>query len=172
MDIVKEKWKKNLIVKTWDRCRSRGGGGRSKSNSFMTKSKSWNCTTTMPANQQEHKSKRAPEGCFSVYVGPEKQRFVVKTEFANHPLFKMLLEDAELEYGYNSQGPILLPCEVDLFYKVLAEMDGCDDRDQFIPAGCNFPCSPVNRRSNSSGNKAYGAYRLLSPSRMLKMNHF
>ena len=172
MDIMKEKWKKNLIVKTWDRCRSLRGG-RSKSSSFLTKSKSWNGTGTGEEEEGRHKHKRklvAPEGCFTVYVGPEKQRFVVKTEFANHPLFKMLLEDAELEYGYNSQGPILLPCEVHLFCKLLAEMDCCDDR--IIPAGCNFAaCSPV-RRSISNGNKAYGAYRLLSPSRMLKMNQF
>lgn len=171
MDIVKEKWKKNLIVKTWDRCRSLGGG-RSKSSSFMTKSKSWNGTGTgEEEGRQKRKSKLvAPEGCFTVYVGPEKQRFVVKTELANHPLFKMLLEDAELEYGYNCQGPILLPCEVHLFCKLLAEMDCCDDR--ISPAGCNFAaCSPV-RRSISSGSKAYGAYRLLTPSRMLKMNQF
>ncbi|GLT69213.1 hypothetical protein SLA2020_413820 [Shorea laevis] len=173
MDIVKEKWRKNLIVKTWDRCRSIGGGGGSKSKSLMTKSKSWNST-----EKDKCKLVVAPQGCFTVYVGAEKQRFVVKTEFANHRLFKMLLEDAELEYGYNSQGPILLPCEVNLFCKVLAEMDcrdGDDDHDQsYFSPGCNFACSPVRRSISSGGrNKGYaGAYRLLSPSRLLKMNQF
>ena len=30
-----------------------------------------------------------PEGCFSVYVGPERERFVVHTECVNHQLFQM-----------------------------------------------------------------------------------
>ncbi|KAL4295089.1 hypothetical protein AHAS_Ahas18G0293200 [Arachis hypogaea] len=54
----------------------------------------------------------APNGCFSVYVGPEKQRFIVKIKHANHPLFMMLLEEAELEYGFQFDGPILLPCNL------------------------------------------------------------
>jgi SAUR family protein len=170
MDIVKEKWKKNLIVKTWERCKSigGGGGGNNNNNAFMTKSKSWHANTK-PSHQDEgyhkKKCKVAPGGCFSVYVGPQKQRFVIKTKFANHPLFKMLLEDAELEYGFNSQGPILLPCEVDLFYKVLAEMDSGDE----VRLGCNF-ASPARRSNSISDNKNYGGYRLLTPSRMLKMN--
>ncbi|KAK2644453.1 hypothetical protein Ddye_019648 [Dipteronia dyeriana] len=45
----------------------------------------------------------------------------------------MLLEDAELKYGYDAQGPILLPCHVDLFYKVLAAMESGDDEiDQWM----------------------------------------
>lgn len=79
----------------------------------------------------------APEGCFSVYVGPQRQRFVVKTKFANHPLFVMLLEEAELEYGYNSEGPILLPCEVDTFNQVVAEIDGEQQRG-ITNHGCSF----------------------------------
>ncbi|KAA8542085.1 hypothetical protein F0562_023237 [Nyssa sinensis] len=94
----------------------------------------------------------------------------MKTKYANHPLFKMLLEDAELEYGYSSEGPILLPCDVDLFYKVLAEMDSKDDLE--IHPGCGFaygPCSPFNssrRLANSGMAKGYGAYGLLTPSRL------
>ncbi|KAJ4728834.1 Auxin-responsive protein [Melia azedarach] len=183
MDIVKEKWKKSLISRTWERCMSLGSG-RSSFSGMMTKSKSWHCSskTTSPerSDKGNKKCRVAPEGCFSVYVGPQKQRFVIKTEFANHPLFKMLLEDAESEYGYEIQGPITLPCEVDLFYNVLAEIESNNGDDQIDP-GCSFAkgysplilCSPV-RRSNHRVHsyKGYGAYRLLSPSRMLKMNGF
>lgn len=99
----------------------------------------------------------APTGCFPVYVGPTRQRFVVRAEFANHPLFKMLLEDAEMEYGFTSEGPLLLPCEVDLFCKVLGEMD-CDDDHQ---GGFGYAsCSPFNRM----GKHGYG---LLTPPRLL-----
>ncbi|XP_031490428.1 auxin-responsive protein SAUR36-like [Nymphaea colorata] len=102
------------------------------------------------------RSKRrvAPEGCFSVYVGPERKRFVVKTEHANHPLFRMLLEEAESEYGFCSEGPIALPCDVDLFLRVLWEMDA----DEAVPRGrgCAFP-------TRKGGG--IGGYQLLSPSR-------
>ncbi|KAF7124982.1 hypothetical protein RHSIM_Rhsim12G0096300 [Rhododendron simsii] len=76
------------------------------------------------------KRKVVPEGCFSVYVGPQKQRFVIKTENANHPLFQILLEEAASEYGYNNEGPLELPCDVDLFVKVLVEMDSSDEIGQ------------------------------------------
>ncbi|XP_048137077.1 uncharacterized protein LOC125315623 [Rhodamnia argentea] len=85
-----------------------------------------------------------PAGCFPVYVGEgdRKERFVVKAEQANHPLFKSLLEDAESVYGFCCQGPLSLPCDPDFFFKVLAEMeyshhDHCscsdDDGDDLFP---------------------------------------
>lgn len=71
-----------------------------------------------------------------------------------HPLFKMLLEDAEMEYGYCSEGPILLPCDVDLFYKVLAEMDSKEIDEEKKKYG----------RSTSFGF-AYGSCTPFSPTR-------
>ncbi|KAL5074961.1 hypothetical protein RYX36_013945 [Vicia faba] len=73
---------------------------------------------------------KVPKGCFSVYVGSERQRFIVKTKFVTHPLFKMLLDEAEMEFGFQNDGPIRLPCNVDLFYKVLAEMNSFDGEDK------------------------------------------
>ena len=72
----------------------------------------------------------SPPRCFSVYVGPERERFVVRAECANHPLFRRLLDDAEREYGYAAQGPLALPgCDVDAFLDVLWQMehDEADD---------------------------------------------
>ncbi|XVF11481.1 hypothetical protein REPUB_Repub08aG0031300 [Reevesia pubescens] len=182
MDVVKMKGKKNVIVKAWERCWSHGRKYSGTSFNALRKSKSWHYTTTRSSSaslEEDHKgknkSKVAPEGCFSVYVGPQKQRFVIKTELANHPLFKMLLEDAELEYGFNSEGPLQLPCEVDLFYKVLAEMDSGEEISTPV---CSFAYSPLILRSpsvrqtSSSLNQSYGSYKLLTPSRMLKLNSF
>ncbi|XP_004298548.1 PREDICTED: uncharacterized protein LOC101293879 [Fragaria vesca subsp. vesca] len=150
MDIVKGKLAKNVIMKAWRKC---------------------NLTNQSSSKRKKSKGCRvlAPDGCFSVYVGPEKQRFVVKVEFANHPLFKVLLEDAAWEYGYSTGGPILLPCDVDLFCNVLAEMENNVDgdmmslSDEFFFIQCS---SPARRpRSDSSMIKGYdGAYMLLSPS--------
>ncbi|KAK9276944.1 hypothetical protein L1049_006482 [Liquidambar formosana] len=163
MDVMRRKGKKSLITKTWERCRSIGRGDQSPSrttqHALTRKSKSWSGGILSSPDREHHKGGRksqvAPEGCFSVYVGPQKQRFVIKTEYANHPLFKMLLEEAELEYGYNSEGPLALPCNVDLFCKVLAEMDS----DEIRPAGCSFA-------------KGYGSYRPLCPSPMVAMNQY
>ncbi|KAL6497267.1 hypothetical protein OROGR_029196 [Orobanche gracilis] len=129
--------------------------------------------------------KVAPAGCFSVYVGPEKKRFVIKTELANHHLFRFLLEDAELEYGFTNKGPLLLPCEVDVFVKVLAEME-CDvsnngqDYDDQCDQPCGFSygssCSPFNptRRLGKSGlAQGCGSYPLRTPPpRFVKINYF
>ncbi|XP_021908860.1 auxin-responsive protein SAUR71 [Carica papaya] len=147
---------------------------------IMLKSKSWHGTSSSSSSPKADSNKKqkkiAPEGCFTVYVGPERQRFVVNTKFASHPLFKMLLEDAEMEYGYSSQGPILLPCDVDLFYKVLAEMEELTTPVCSVAKGYYSPftlCSPITpRRSNSSSTtyKGFGRYQLLKPSRMLKLD--
>lgn len=153
--------KKGLIIQTWERCKSIGRGSKSKSSgtvrALTLKSKSWSSnkgTLELEEEKRARKRRVTPEGCFSVYVGPQKQKFVIKTEYANHPLFKMLLEEAESEYGYDNQGPLVLPCNVDIFCKVLLEMEDCHE----IHQGCSF--------------KRYGSYHLLSPSRMAVINQF
>ncbi|KAJ7957210.1 Auxin-responsive protein [Quillaja saponaria] len=176
MDIVKRKWKRNFVLKVWERCRSLGGGSdQRKRIALITKSKSWHSSTKpplLPANVGDgsrKKGKVAPVGCFYVYVGQQRQRFVKKTKFVNHLLFKKLLEDVELKYGFNSEGPICLPCEVDLFYKVLAEIDGEEEKEEDTSPTCVF----VGKGYYNSLDNGYCAYRLLSPSRsILRINRF
>ncbi|XP_043703804.1 auxin-responsive protein SAUR71-like [Telopea speciosissima] len=179
MEVVEQnKGRKNLISKTWELCRSMSSRPRRNKLSlpFMLKSRSWPRRGNRPPMNSPDKSsfstrssssKRsgntrsqqvAPEGCFAVYVGPQRQRFVMKMKYANHPLFKMLLEEAEEKYGYNSQGPLALPnCDVDQFYEVLSEMN-CGDAGE-VRQGCSFV-------------KRSGSYHLLSPSRMLAVSDF
>ncbi|OAY34259.1 protein SMALL AUXIN UP-REGULATED RNA 10 [Manihot esculenta] len=170
MEVIKGKGRnRNLIIQTWERCKSLGRNSKKTSKllrSLTSKSKSWPRLHHHPSIEDDDhgekiskkKKQVAPEGCFSVYVGPQKQRFVIKTEYANHPLFKILLEEAESEYGYNPEGPLALPCNVDLFYKVLVAMD--DNNDETNRWGCGFS---MNHASS---------YRLLSPSRTITMNQF
>ncbi|KAM3315993.1 hypothetical protein ACQJBY_034238 [Aegilops geniculata] len=105
-------------------------------------------------------------GCFSVYVGPERERFVVRTDCANHPLFRRLLDDAEREYGYASQGPLALPCDVDAFLDVLWQMDHGDDDDGNGAGGKEIPkaASPICGLLLGSRGKcrAAGYRRMLS----------
>ncbi|XP_050376851.1 auxin-responsive protein SAUR71-like [Argentina anserina] len=171
MDIVKGKWTKNLIIKAWKRCSTlpKQISSRASAAASLKRSKSWSSSTGTTCKQQKNKAKAcqiAPVGCFTVYVGPERERFVVRMEFVNHPLFKMLLEDAALEYGYKFDGPILLPCHVDLFCDVLAEMESDDIDENMIGTPSN--CSPISfrpaRRRNCGSNRGYGgAYRILAP---------
>lgn len=166
MGTVKGKCLKNLMSVAWNRCRSLGAGGKkvfAGCLKTLTKSQAQHRVANSSEDEQrQKKSQVALEGYFSVYVGPQRERFVVKVKFANHPLFVMLLEEAESEYGYKSEGPIKLPCDVDLFYKVLAEMDSSEDSSP----GCSFtkgcrcliPRSPGDYSPNFSIGKGYGAY--------------
>ncbi|KAM0822891.1 hypothetical protein ACQ4PT_071220 [Festuca glaucescens] len=85
--------KPGLITKTLDRCRS------------------------APSRQ------KPGEGCFSVYVGAGRQRFVVRTECLNHPLFRVLLEEAKEAFGYADAGPLELPCNAEAFAEVLEQIE-------------------------------------------------
>ncbi|KDP26852.1 hypothetical protein JCGZ_18010 [Jatropha curcas] len=175
MDVIKVKERKgNLIIKTWERCKSLGRSSKKTSRivkSLTAKSKSWPRVPPLihdegQEDDQDNKNKKCssrkrkvtPEGCFSVCVGPQKQRFFIKTEYANHPLFKILLEEAESEYGYNPEGPLALPCNVDIFVEVLSAMADNEETTNRIH-GCGF-------------SKNFNSYRLLSPSRMVAINHF
>ncbi|GMI76677.1 hypothetical protein HRI_001337000 [Hibiscus trionum] len=169
MEVEKMKREKNVLLKAWERCRSLGKTSK-KSPILMRKSISVHVFSSSMEEDNNRKKKKkkknkyshvAPEGCFSVYVGAHRQRFVIRTEMANHPLFKLLLEDAELEYGFSSEGPLLLPCDVGLFYKVIAEID--DNGDGEI--------SPCRLRSRSIGH-GNGSYKLLCPSPMVKLNSY
>ncbi|XP_076926249.1 auxin-induced protein X10A-like [Bidens hawaiensis] len=120
MDVVKDKDKKGLVYKAWERCKLLRGIG-AKKRALVQRSVSW---PRVDANKGKPLN-IAPKGCFSVYVGPQRQRFVIKAEHANHPFFKVFLIEAECEYGYEHEGPLELPCDVDDFVKVLLQMDDC-----------------------------------------------
>ncbi|XP_058734160.1 auxin-responsive protein SAUR32-like [Vicia villosa] len=88
--------------------------------------------------KQKGNTKKPPHGCLCVYVGPERQRFVIKIKIFNHPSFKTLLDDVEIEYGYRNDGPLWLPCDVDMFCEALAEIEGHKQSSvsQYSPLSC------------------------------------
>nr|XP_043619910.1 auxin-responsive protein SAUR71-like [Erigeron canadensis] len=114
--VKRDNAKKNFLAKTWKRCRSFRHHKKDGVTGSLMKSKSWGSIG--------EDMEKTPEGFFPVYVGPDKQRFAIKTKCVNHPSFIMLLEDAESEYSIHFDGPIMLPCDVDLFCNVLAEING------------------------------------------------
>ncbi|CAD6224294.1 unnamed protein product [Miscanthus lutarioriparius] len=118
-----------LIMKTLDRCRS---------------------------SARRSKPAPAPEGCFTVCVGAGRQRFVVRTECVNHPLFRALLEEAEEAFGYAAAGPLTLPCDADAFVRVLEQIE--EEDDGAGQAAAVARCGLV---------RGHSAYRLLVPARPL-----
>jgi SAUR family protein len=79
-------------------------------------------TKTLDGCRSTPVRQKPAEGCFSVYVGTERERFVVRTECVNHPLFQVLLEEAEEEFGYTATGPLELPCDAEAFTRVLEQI--------------------------------------------------
>ncbi|KAL6868270.1 hypothetical protein ACP4OV_015115 [Aristida adscensionis] len=114
----------------------------------------------------------AAAGCFPVYVGPERTRFAVRAERANHPLFRRLLDDAERDYGRAPPGPLALPgCDVAAFLDVLWRMEhdggaGGDDEEEeeshMVAAASSSPmCGLPSSTRRRGGGKGAGAYRML-----------
>ncbi|KAL7585507.1 hypothetical protein Lser_V15G42240 [Lactuca serriola] len=64
-------------------------------------------------------------GFFAVYVGVERQRFVVPTSCLSHPLFKILLAKASEEFGYNQKNGLVIPCSVATFQEVVMVTKCC-----------------------------------------------
>ena len=60
-----------------------------------------------------------PEGYLVVYVGEERRRFVIKTKYLSHPVFRALLNKSAEEYGYEHKGGLEIACEVDFFEHLL-----------------------------------------------------
>ncbi|XAR69762.1 hypothetical protein NMG60_11001472 [Bertholletia excelsa] len=65
-----------------------------------------------------------PAGFLPVYVGEERERFVVPTSYLSHPLFKMLLEKAHDEFGYEQRNGLVVPCSAAAFGEVVAAVEG------------------------------------------------
>ncbi|CAM0884435.1 unnamed protein product [Alopecurus aequalis] len=135
--------RKSLVSRTLERCRSGITSGGSKA------------------------------GCFSVYVGPERERFLVRADRANHPLFRRLLDDAEREYGYAAQGPLALPCAVDTFLDVLWHMnnDHDDDGGKAV-APCGSPICGLQRGGSGSNKGRAAGYRVLSSAKSSPASFF
>lgn len=69
--------------------------------------------------EKESGSGVTPTGFLALYVGDERQRYVVPTSYLSHPLFKMLLEKAYNEFGFAQRNGLVVPCTVSTFQEVV-----------------------------------------------------
>lgn len=79
-----------------------------------------------------------PIGCLAVYVGEEAKRFVVPLRFLSHPLFKVLLEKAKEEYGFEQRRGLVIPCSVWIFQEVVRVVDCCHGQFDFEKLALEF----------------------------------
>ncbi|XP_076886392.1 protein SMALL AUXIN UP-REGULATED RNA 12-like [Bidens hawaiensis] len=93
--------------------------------------------------------RRVPSsGSLAVYVGSDHRRFVIPTRFLNLPVFVSLLNKAEEEFGFQSSGGLVIPCDVVLFEKLVNVLTaderrfGAYDLDDFAAMFTDeFECS-------------------------------
>ncbi|XP_076908803.1 protein SMALL AUXIN UP-REGULATED RNA 12-like [Bidens hawaiensis] len=72
---------------------------------------------------QRWRNRRFSAGSLAVYVGSEHRRFVIPTRFLKLHVFVSLLNKAEEEFGFQTTGGLLLPCDVVTFKKLLKVLD-------------------------------------------------
>ncbi|KAL9314593.1 hypothetical protein ACSQ67_020045 [Phaseolus vulgaris] len=70
-----------------------------------------------------------PKGYLAVYVGPELRRFIIPTTYLSHSLFKVLLEKAADEFGFDHSGGLTIPCEIETFKYLLKCIEN-EQKDQ------------------------------------------
>ncbi|XP_076930899.1 auxin-responsive protein SAUR20-like [Bidens hawaiensis] len=66
-------------------------------------------------------------GSLAVYVGSERRRFIIPTRFLNLPVFVSLLNKAEEEFGFQTTGGLIIPCDVGFFKKLLKALERNDN---------------------------------------------
>ncbi|KAG9159087.1 hypothetical protein Leryth_017560 [Lithospermum erythrorhizon] len=74
---------------------------------------------------------KTPTGSFALYVGEERERFVVPTSYLSHPLFKILLEKAYNEFGFDHKSGLVVPCSVSTFQEVVNAVECCNQKFDF-----------------------------------------
>ncbi|KAK4419399.1 Auxin-responsive protein SAUR50 [Sesamum alatum] len=70
-------------------------------------------------------SPTTPTGTFPVYVGEKRQRFVVPMRYLSHPLFKIMLEKAYDEFGFEQRNGLSVPCSVHAFLEMISAVECC-----------------------------------------------
>jgi len=65
------------------------------------------------------REKKRSKGHFVVYAKGGK-RFVVPLKYLDHPIFRVLLEMAEEEFGSMVCGPLRVPCEEELMDHIVS----------------------------------------------------
>ncbi|PIN26100.1 hypothetical protein CDL12_01169 [Handroanthus impetiginosus] len=139
-----QKWQKvTLGPKESDSPRSgQACGSISPAISRRLRSSNVHCDSDEDSCQSPEPPPDVPRGYLAVYVGPELRRFIIPTSYLSDPLFKVLLEKVEEEFGFDHSGGLTIPCEIETFKYLLQCMENHrkEQAESNIPAE-NF--SPI-----------------------------
>ncbi|GER35263.1 SAUR-like auxin-responsive protein family [Striga asiatica] len=99
----------------------------------------------------EKKKMKAKKGWVAVQVGLEDEdarfhRFSIPISYLYHPLFHNLLDKSREIYGYNTSGPLVLPCSVEDFLHLRWRIEretagsggGGNHHRHLLPAAASF----------------------------------
>ncbi|KAI4300406.1 hypothetical protein L6164_033789 [Bauhinia variegata] len=89
-----------------------------------------------------------PPGHMAVMVGETNRRYVIRANHLNHPLFQQLLDQVYEEYGYNNDGPLVIPCNDLLFEDIIQSLRNRDCTSPFL-----FSCHVVSEKLELSLSK-------------------
>ncbi|WOK92073.1 hypothetical protein Cni_G00764 [Canna indica] len=87
------------------------------------KSECIHCESDEECCQSPEAPPDVPRGYCPVYVGLEQRRFVIPTSYFSLPVFRLLLEKAEEEFGFDHKGALTIPCEIETFKYILQCME-------------------------------------------------
>ncbi|XP_022772137.1 auxin-induced protein 6B-like [Durio zibethinus] len=79
-----------------------------------------------------------PSGHVAVCVGTSCRRFVVRTTYLNHPVFRKLLIQTEEEYGFTNQGPLAIPCDESVFEEVIRFISQSESNHSDFKENCHM----------------------------------
>ncbi|KAL4362307.1 hypothetical protein GQ457_04G001680 [Hibiscus cannabinus] len=89
--------------------------------------KQWRKKARITANNNKGQAPSdVPAGHVAVCVGINLRRYIVRAKHLNHPIFKKLLVQTEEEYGFNTVGPLTIPCSESFFEEILRVVSRSD----------------------------------------------
>ncbi|KAK4414895.1 Indole-3-acetic acid-induced protein ARG7 [Sesamum alatum] len=118
------------------------------------------------------KRARTPSGSLAVYVGPDRVRFVIPTRFLNLPVFVALLHEAEEEFGFQTTGGLVLPCEPGFFREILRFLEEDEEKfgrvelDEFLNMVGLEPLDQSSCKESSSSASSHAFTPLLPKTRV------
>jgi SAUR family protein len=74
--------------------------------------------------EEEEALDDVPAGCLAIYVGEERRRFVIETDYLKNHVFRALLAKSEEEFGFEFQGGLRLACCPDVFEHLMWWLEG------------------------------------------------
>jgi len=84
-----------------------------------------------------------PEGYLAVYVGRERRRFIIPTDYLSRPVFRTLLDQAEEEFGFDHKGGLTIPCDTEIFENLLRALER-NESVELLNLNCKERDSPAD----------------------------